>query len=359
MMQIKKSTGGQKMKKLSLLILMLCLAVFLAACGSDGAAGDDATGNGAETEGTDGATENEGEKAVDYPKQPIQLIVPYDAGGGTDSTARALVEATRAHLTNDMAVVNKPGGGGAVGMSELANAKPDGYTIGMVTVELTTLPPLGLAPFTHENFRHVAQVNMDPGAITVRADSEWQTAEEFIEYAKANPEKVKVGNAGAGSIWHLVAATIEKETGVQFSHIPYDGAAPAVTALLSKEVDAVTVSPAEVLAQVEAGELRTLAVASEERVDIMPDVPTMEEANLGPIVSGTWRGISAPKDTPDEIIAILEEAFTAGANEPSFIEFMENAGLGLKVRNSSDFTDWIKSDSDNWEVIIDDLGLAK
>src|SRR5690606_29422251 len=140
-----------------------------------------------------------------------------------------------------------------------------------------------------------------------------------------------------------------KETGVQFSHIPYDGAAPAVTALLSKEVDAVTVSPAEVLAQVEAGELRTLAVASEERVDIMPDVPTMEEANLGPIVSGTWRGISAPKDTPDEIIAILEEAFTAGANEPSFIEFMENAGLGLKVRNSSDFTDWIKSDSDNWE----------
>ncbi|GAA0357432.1 Bug family tripartite tricarboxylate transporter substrate binding protein [Bacillus horti] len=308
--------------------------------------------------GCSGGTGGTAEDASNYPSKPIQLVVPYAAGGGTDAAARALVDAVKPHLTNDIGIMNKTGGGGAVGLADVSNASPDGYTLAMVTVELTTLPALGLAPFTPDDFTPIAQVNMDPGAITVRADAPWETAEEFIEHAKENPG-LRIGNAGSGSIWHLVAATIAQETGTQFSHIPYDGAAPAVIALLSGEVDAVTVSPGEVLSQVESGELKTLAVAAEERVDAMPDVPTMEEAGIGKIVSGTWRGIAGPKDMPQEIVEQLETAFTAAANEESFENFMGNAGLGILVRGSSDFQDWIQSNSESWNTIVEELGLRE
>ena len=182
--------------------------------------------------------------SADFPNKKFELIVPYSAGGGTDTVARSFADLAKDELGQPIGVVNREGGGGAVGMQNGANAKADGYTLSMVTGELLTLPHTGLAQFTYEDFKLVSLLNEDPAAITVRADAPWNTIEEFIEAAKT--EKLKVGNSGTGAIWHLAAAAFEKETGTTLNHVPFEGAAPAVTALLGGHIDAVSVSPAEV-----------------------------------------------------------------------------------------------------------------
>ncbi|WP_422444923.1 tripartite tricarboxylate transporter substrate-binding protein [Thermoanaerobacterium sp. DL9XJH110] len=295
---------------------------------------------------------------TNFPEKAIEIIVPYAAGGGTDSVARAISEAAKDTFPKPVVVVNKTGGGGAVGMAEGAKAKPDGYTVTMVTVELVTLPPMGLAPFTYKDFKPVLQINADPSALTVRADAPWNTLDEFIQYAKNNPGKIQIGNSGSGAIWHLAAAAIEQKTGVKFNHVPFDGAAPAVTALLGGHIDAVTVSPAEVSAQIKAGKLKILAVASENRIEQFPDVKTFKEQGVD-VVVGTWRGFAVPKDTPDEIVKILQEGFKKAAEKDSFKEFMNKAGLGIEVKTGQEFLDRIQKDSELFDNLIKSLGLAK
>ena len=299
------------------------------------------------------------EASADFPKKPITLIVPFAAGGGTDSTARALAKAAEKHLGQPITVVNKTGGGGSVGMSEAANASPDGYTVGVVTVELTTLSHLGLSPLTYESFKPIAMMNYEPAAITVRADSEWESAQQLLDFAKANPGKLKIGNSGTGAIWHLAAATVEKATGAQFNHIPFEGAAPAITALMGGHVDAVTVSPPEVKAQVEAGKLRSLAVIDEKASAVLPDVKTLqEEIGIEFDYVGTWRGLGVPKGTPDDIAGILSDAFLKGMQEPEFIDHMKNNGLTIVSLDAAGFGQYLKENHDRFGKLIPELGLS-
>lgn len=356
--------GDEKMKRFFAVTFMLMLALVLVACGGS----DDVDQGEVEedvTESDEGAAEETDSDAgedtaadVDFPTGPIELIVPHAAGGGTDATARALAEATEEHLGGSIGVTNREGGGGAVGMTEGSLADPDGYTLTLATVELTTLPHLGLAEITYEDVKPIAQINFDPAAVTVPADAPYDTLEEFLEYAKDNPGEIQVGNSGPGAIWHLAAAAIEKATGVEFVHVPFDGAAPAVTDLLGGHIDAVTVSPAEVLPQVEAGELKTLAIMAEERSPVMPDVPTFEEAGVSDAVYvGPWRGIVAPKDTPDEVAQILTDAFLKGAAEQSFIDFMENNGLGIIIRDAEGFGEEMKASHESYGQLIPELDI--
>jgi tripartite-type tricarboxylate transporter receptor subunit TctC len=294
----------------------------------------------------------------DFPKKQIELIVPFAAGGGTDAVARAFADVAKKHLPEPMGVVNKTGGGGAIGMADGANAKPDGYKATLVTVELAILPNLGLASFTSDDLKPVAQLNADPSAVTVRADSKWQTLEEFLEYAKANPEKVRVGNAGSGSIWHLAAASLGDKTGAKFSHIPYEGGAPAVTALLGGHVEAVTVSPAEVSAQVSAGKLRMLGVMADERLEAYKDVPTLKEKNID-LSMGTWRGIAVPKETPQEVVDVLKEATSKAVEEQSFKDVLAKMNLGLKYQDDAGFSEVIKNDSSRFKELIEKLNLKQ
>ncbi|MDQ8000879.1 MAG: tripartite tricarboxylate transporter substrate binding protein, partial [Pseudomonadota bacterium] len=191
----------------------------------------------------------------DFPSKPIELLVPYQPGGGTDALARAFADASRKFIQQSIVVVNKPGAGGAIGWQEVINAKPDGYKLAVLTVELLTLPHLGLAKFKYDDFQPIAQLNADPAAITVKAEAPWNTIEEFLAEAKKKPDSVRVGNSGNGSIWHLAAAALEDKTGTKFNHIPFQGAAPAVLALMGGHIEAVAVSPAEVTTYVQAGKL--------------------------------------------------------------------------------------------------------
>lgn len=293
-----------------------------------------------------------------FPQKSIQIIVPFAAGGGTDIVARAVADAAKNHFSKPVVIVNKTGAGGAVGMGEGANAKPDGYTVTMICVELVTLPPQNLAPFTSSDFRPIMQINAEPSAITVKADAPWNTVEEFLDYARNNPGKVKVGNSGVGAIWHLAAAAIELETDASFNHIPYEGAAPAIAALVGGHIDAVTVSPAEVASQVNGGQLKMLAVVDTERSKSFPDIPTLKEEGYD-VAVGTWRGLAVPKDTSDEIVAILKEGFLKAVDEADFKSFMDRNGLSIVVLEEEQYAEKIENDNRLFAELIDHLDMAR
>ncbi|MCM3763860.1 tripartite tricarboxylate transporter substrate binding protein [Neobacillus niacini] len=326
-------------------IFLIAMLVFaMAGCSND-------TSNGTEKKAAG--------KKSDYPTKPITLIAPSSAGGGTDATARALTADIEKYLGQSVGVVNKPGGSGSVGMTEGANAKPDGYTVTMVFVELTMYKHLGLSPLGHDQFKPIGLINLDPAALTVPKDAPYDTLEEFIAYAKEHPGKVKVGNSGTGSIWHIAAESISKKADVKFNHVPFEGAAQAVTALVGGHVDAVTVSPAEVKAQLDAGKVKTLAVMSDSRSDIIPDVPTFKEAGLDVDPVGTWRGLTVPKDTPDDIVAKLEDAFMKAAKDEKFTKFMASSGLGIELKDSKEFKKFMDDNYKQFGEILSDIGLSK
>lgn len=292
----------------------------------------------------------------EYPNRSIEIVVPASAGGGTDMLSRAFAEAVKKHLPQVMTVNNKPGASGAIGMGEMINAKPDGYKLSMVIVEITILPHLGLTKYTWEDFQPIARLNFDPAAISVRADAPWNTIEEFLAASQKSPGSMKMGNSGNGSIWHLAHAALEDKVGVEFNPIPYQGAAPAVVALLGGHIDAVAVSPGEVSAHVAGGKLKTLAIMSDQRIKGFEKVPTLKERNID-LSMGAWRGLAAPKGTPPEIIAILKAATRKAAEEPSFKESLDKMNLGFAYADADAFRVIMQKDSDMFKQLIAKLGL--
>ncbi|AWK89374.1 Bug family tripartite tricarboxylate transporter substrate binding protein [Azospirillum thermophilum] len=299
-----------------------------------------------------------GALAADYPTKPIELVVPYAAGGGTDLVARAFADAAKKHLPQPIGVVNKTGGAGAVGFSEIMAARPDGYKIGVGTVEITMLPHMGVARFSVDDFTPIARLNAEPSAITVNIDSPWKSYDDFITYAKANPGKLRIGNSGTGAIWHLAAEALEEKTGTQFNHIPYDGANPAVTALLGNHIEAVTVSPAEVVNHVNAGKLRILAVMGDKRSAAFPDVPTLKEKGVDLSVS-TWRGIVVPKKTPQAVVDTLRTAAKATAEEQSFRDSLAKMNLTHAYADGPEFGAQMQKDNAFFKDLMTKLGMAK
>lgn len=297
-------------------------------------------------------------QAAKYPTKQIDLVVPYSAGGGTDLVARAFADAAKAHLPVSIGVINKPGGSGAIGFTEIATARPNGYKIGLGTVELTTLPSLGMVSFKTDSFKPIARLNADPAAITVSADAPWNTIDEFLKWAKENPGKVRIGNSGTGAIWHLAAAALEDKADVKFTHVPYDGAAPAVTGLLGHHIEAVAVSPGEVINHVNGGKLKILAIMTDERMKSIPDVPTLKEQGID-LSIGTWRGLIVPKNTPQDIVDTLSVAAKATAEEPAFQDALNKLNLNYAWLEGAAFQQQINEQQAYFAELLTKLGLKK
>ncbi|PWC14111.1 ABC transporter substrate-binding protein [Brenneria roseae subsp. americana] len=296
--------------------------------------------------------------AADYPVRQIEMIVPYSAGGGTDLVARSFADVAKEYLPKAIGIVNKPGGGGAVGFSELVAARPDGYKIGLGTAEITMLPHMGLVNFNADDFAAIALLNADPGAITVKIDAPWNTFAEFMEYAKANPGKIRIGNSGSGAIWHLAAEALGDKTGTKFNNIPYDGAAPAITALLGGHIEAVSVSAAEVSTHVAAGTVKILGVMADERLAAFKDVPTLKENGVD-LSIGTWRGILVPKKTPQDVQDVLAETARKVAENPRFAESLSRINLNFDYRNAEEFQQLIERDNRYFKELMTKVGLAQ
>ncbi|WP_263770963.1 tripartite tricarboxylate transporter substrate binding protein [Propionivibrio soli] len=293
-----------------------------------------------------------------YPDKPVTVICPWTAGGGTDVLLRALAKAAEKHLGQTINVVNQTGGAGAIGHNAIRAARPDGYTLGMITFELNSLPPQGLVPFTWKDFDPLMRINSDPAALTVRQDAPYNTVRGFMDYAKAHPGEITIGNSAPGSVWHIAAGLAAEKTGVQVKHVPFDGAQPAVTALVGGHIKAVAVSVAEVKGQVQAGNLKLLGVMSADRDKIFPDVPTFKEQGVD-VQFYTWRGLGLPKGVPAPIKTKLADAFKKAYDSPEFQEFAAKASLNLAYQNSADFTKFLDQNYKDVEAVMKSLGLAK
>ena len=280
--------------------------------------------------------------AIDYPVKSIEIVVPSSASGGTDALARLYADAAKKHLSQPIVISNKPGAAGAIGMKSVMTAPPDGYKMAMVVAALAILPNIGQAQWTVDDFKYVAKLNDDPSAITVKVDAPWKSIDEFLADAKKRPGEISVGNAGPGSIWHIATAALEDKANVKLKHIPFQGSSPAVTALLGGHIDAVSVSPAEVAAQVNAGKLKILAIMSDKRIKGYESIPTLKERKID-LSIGTWRGLTLPKDTPNEIVNALRDATKKIIVEPSYVQGADRSGLGLAYLDGPDFKIFVDS----------------
>lgn len=291
-----------------------------------------------------------------FPNKPIEVIVPYPAGGGTDVLARAFSEASRKHVSQTLLVVNKPGASGAIGWADVINGKPDGYKMVLLATDLMTQPNMGFTKITYEDFMPIARLNYDPAALTVRADAPWNTVEEFIAAAKVPGANTRVGNGGNGSTWHLAAAALEDKTGAKFNHIPYAGAAPAALALLGGHIEAITVSAAEVYTHVAAGKLKVLGVMSDERIKGFEKVPTLKERGMD-ISLGTWRGLAVAKTTPPDVVASLRAMTARTAQEKSLLDALDKQNMGYAYAEGDAFYAAMAKDHAFYKQLIAKLGL--
>jgi tripartite-type tricarboxylate transporter receptor subunit TctC len=293
-------------------------------------------------------------QAQQYPTKEVQIIIPYAPGGATDLVFRALAASTQKYLGQAVVIVNRAGGGGAVGFTEAAQAKPDGYTLTTVITPVTILPHQVKTAFSHKSFEPILNVVQDPAMLQVRADAPWKTLKEFIDYARKNPGTITVGNSGAGGGVHLIAAAFERAAGVKFNHIPFAGGGPSVTALLGGHINAVSVSPPEGIAHVKAGKLRIIALFSDKRMADFPDVPTVSEQGIE-FTMGQWRGLAAPKGTPPEVIKVLHDAFRKGMEDPVFVKNAESMSVVLSYVGPAEFGNMMAADHERYAKLVAEL----
>ena len=293
-----------------------------------------------------------------FPDKPVNVICPWTAGGGTDVLLRALSKEAEKFLGQTINVVNQTGGAGAIGHNAIRAARPDGYTIGMITFELNSLPPQGLVPFTWKDFDPVMLINTDAAALTVRADAPYSTVRGFMDHARANPGEITIGNSAPGSVWHIAAGLAAEKTGVNVKHVPFNGAQPAVTALVGGHIKAVAVSVAEVRSQVQAGNLKILGVMAAERDKIFPNVPTFKEQGVD-VQFATWRGLAFPKGVPAANRAKVADAYKKAFETKDFKEFAANAALTLNYQDGAAFTKFLDQNYKDVAAVMKGLGLSK
>ena len=280
--------------------------------------------------------------AAEYPSKGISVICPWGAGGGTDACLRAFCEALSKQLGVTLTVDNRTGGGGIIGHQAIADADPDGYTMGMITFELSTYKHLGTSQITYEDYDPLCRVNTDAAAITVNA--EWAKANGiadlagFIDYCKAHPGEVQMGGSSNASVWHIAGGYLMNAAGIELQMITYqEGAATAVQNAASGFIQGVTVSLAEARSFIESGHLVCLGVMDTQRNALFPDVPTCQEQGYD-ITYFTQRGMAIPKRVPDDVKAKLVAACEAAIADPDFVEFMNNNGQAISYLNAEDYT---------------------
>jgi tripartite-type tricarboxylate transporter receptor subunit TctC len=298
-----------------------------------------------------------------WPNRPITLIVPWGAGGGTDATARIIGTLLERSLKQPVNVVNRTGGSGVVGHSAIATAAPDGYTIGMITVEISMMHWQGLTELKPDSYTALALMNEDPPGIQVKSDSPYKTVQELADAVKAAaPGKFKASGTGQGGIWHLALVGWLTAMGLKPDHVPWvpsNGAAPAMQDLAAGGIDIVTCSVPEARSMLDAGKARSLAVMAAERNPAFKDVPTLKEAMGIDYSTGAWRGIAAPKGLPADIANKLTAELQEINKSKEFLEFMSGRGFGVRWADAAGFAKFMDEGNKAMGVAMKAAGLAK
>ena len=301
--------------------------------------------------------------AQDYPGRPITLIVPFPPGGVADNVARPVALALGKQLGQAVIIENKQGAGGGIGMAQVAKAKGDGYTLLLALSSISIIPEadkvLGRAPlFTLDQLTPIARFTADPVVLAVRAESPWKTYADFIAYAKANPKKINYGSSGNYGTMHVPMEMLGSVSGASFTHVPFTGAAPAVTALLGGSLDAVASGPSTVVQHVKAGKLRVLANWGPERHPALPDVPTLRE--LGVTVEfAQWAGLFAPSSTPEPIVNALRKAARDMQDDAAFKQTFVTLQTPLAYLDAPAFRAYWDIDAKKMADVVQRIGKVE
>jgi len=300
-------------------------------------------------------------QAQKFPNRPMTIICPWGAGGGTDAVARMLGVLMEKDLGQPVNVVNRTGGSGAVGHTAGATAPPDGYTMTITTVEITMMHWMGLAQLTYKDIRGVALVNIDPAGVNVKIDAPWKNLKELLDYAKANPGKLKASGTGKGGIWDLSRAGMLKTAGIPVDAIPWvpsNGAAPGLQEMLAGGVHVVPCSLPEAYSLIEAKKVKALAIMADQRAELFPEVPTLKELGIN-WAMGAWRGITVPKGTPNDVVAVLEKSIEKAVGNDMFKKFMKDKGYGILWKRSAEFDKFMAEEDEIKGKIMKEAGLTK
>ncbi len=331
-------------------------ALALVAAGCSGGAGGGA--DGADSEAVQACNDINAE----YPNGPVELIVPWAAGGGTDGVARLIGDQLSGQLGGNVNVVNRTGGSGVVGHQAMVDAAPDGQTIGLVTVEIGMMHHQGLTDISGEDLTAISLMNEDGAGITVAAGAEWENAEELLAYIEANPGKVTSSGTGQGGIWHLalLGMLLDNDLPVDaVNFVPSEGAAPALQELVAGGIDMTTNALGESKTMLDSDRAKALAVMGTERDPNFPDVETLQEQTGSDYSMTVWRGIAGPKDMDPTIVEELECHLGLIAESEEFNEFMTDSGLGVKYAGAEDFQTLMREDDAQKGEVMSEAGLAK
>jgi tripartite-type tricarboxylate transporter receptor subunit TctC len=293
----------------------------------------------------------------DWPTKQVDLVNPFGAGGAADVQARKLAEIISRDLGQPLVVRNVTGAGGAIAYNEVHRAKPDGYTLIWYSGAINTLAARKQISFDYQAFEHIAGIGFETIAIAVNKTAPWKDFSEFIAYIKQNPGKVTVGNSGIGSVTHMVPVAMASKIGAQVVHVPF-GTGLAVAALMGGKIDASSQHPAEILSQVKAGEVRVLAVSSEKRINLWPNVPTMKESGVD-LVFDQWRGFAAPKGTPKMVIDKMSPIVKRAVEGKEWMDFAASVGTTPQYLNSTAFAKFVAEQDKITKEIMAAAGLTK
>ena len=296
--------------------------------------------------------------AQQFPQgKPVEMTVMFGAGSAADVTARYLADGMARALNVPVPVVNRTGGGGAIGYNHVSQQKPDGHSIIWNSNSISTNYHSGILQFDYRAFDPVARVSVETPVLAVRADAPWKTLKEFVEYAKSNPGKVRIGNSGAGSHTHFAASALFLTGGAKVIDVPF-GEGQAVVNLLGSRIEGVVQLPAAVVAHVKSGGLRVLAVLGSKRDPIFPDVPTANESGYA-VALDMWRGIAVPKGVPKPIIVRLQNSIKTTVESEAFKEAGKSIGFAPAYLPADDFGRLIASDDAKLASVMVELGLKK
>ena len=298
-------------------------------------------------------------RAQPYPSHLIKIIVPYAAGGAVDIVARTIGQPLGVALKQSVIVDNRPGASANIGMELVARAAPDGYTLLMASNGIAT----NMALFSHltfdgrRDFAPVAKIGYAPLVIVVPASSPVKSLKDLIAMAKAEPGKLTYASAGNGSSGHLAGELLKSMAKIDVLHVPYKGGAPAITDLLGERITFMPINPVEVIAHIRGGQLRALAVASDKRLPLLPDVPTAAEAGLPGYEASVWWGLVAPAKTPVEIVRQLNVETNAALANPAVAGKLAELGVVVTPGSSDQFGTFINAQTGLWSGVIKSAGI--
>lgn len=295
-----------------------------------------------------------------FPAKPIELIVPTPPGGGTDIAARILAETTEPFLGQKLVVVNKPGGGGTVGMTLVTQGSGDGYTLGVLwNAPLTILPHTLSVPYSTSDYVVLTQITAAPLVFCVKPDFPAGNGAEFLQVLKQSPGKFTVGNDGVGGLVQLAGERIFRAKGIKVRPVPFGGAGETIKAFLGGHVDVYGGSLGPVIPHEKAGKAKCLLLTSRERNPTVPQASGLDDVGLPQAATVLWRGVIAPKTLPAERAALLEKAFRQGVQTPRFREHLAKGGEEAVGGSAAEFRELLLAEHQAFGEISRDLGLAR